>query len=177
MSAIDAAWLRMDRPTNLAIITSLALFPLNSFELNPDEYSIQTYAIFHVVTFGTFAVLFGGTYFVTIGYFVGLLIGARAATFFDSTGYVGILYPEVGAFGMIFAFLMITDPRTTPTRHSLRFIFGFAVAMGVLGLRSLQVAFPNFLALFGVTLATFILSFAFPDIYRRVKVEKPATAA
>ena len=159
-------------PTNFAIILGLALFPLNSFELNPDEYSVHTYAILHVLTFGVLAIAFGGTYFVTIGYFVAILAGAWAAPWFGWTGWVGVLYPEIGAFGVIFAFLMITDPRTTPTRHSYRFLFGLAVGVGVLVLRSLQVCYPNFLALFAVTLTTFALSFVFPSIYR-----KPAAAS
>ncbi|CAN5518425.1 hypothetical protein BH09MYX1_BH09MYX1_00800 [soil metagenome] len=154
-------------PTNYAIIIGLALFPLSSFELNPDEYSIHTYAIVHVIVFGVLATGFGGTYFVTIGYFCGLVLGARFAPLFGWTGWVGVLYPELGAFGMIFAFLMITDPRTTPQRNSYRLLFGLAVAAGVLILRSLQVSFPNFLALFLVTLTTFGLSFIFPSIYKK----------
>lgn len=154
-------------PTNYAIIIGLALFPLNSFELNPDEYSSHTYAIGHVIAFGTLAIAFGRTYFVTIGYFCGLILGARFAPMFGWTGWVGVLYPELGAFGMIFAFLMITDPRTTPQRNAYRLIFGLAVAFGVLLLRSLQVSFPNFLSLFLVTLATFGLSFIFPSIYKK----------
>lgn len=163
-------------PTNFAIILGLALFPLNSFELNPDEYSVHTYSIAHVVTFGVFAVAFGGTYFVTIGYFAGILAAAAAAPWFGWTGYAGVLFPEIGAFGMIFAFLMITDPRTTPGRHVLRFAFGLAVALGVLVLRNLQVAYPNFISLFVVTLCTFALSFVFPSIYakRAAKVARVA---
>jgi hypothetical protein len=164
-------------PTNFAIILGLALFPLNSFELNPDEYSVHTYAILHVLCFGVLAVAFGGTYFVTIGYFTGILAGAWAAPWFGWTGWVGVLYPEIGAFGVIFAFLMITDPRTTPARHSYRFLFGLAVAAGVLGLRSLQVCYPNFLALFAVTLSTFALSFVFPSIYQKRKVGVPQAAS
>jgi Na+-translocating ferredoxin:NAD+ oxidoreductase RnfD subunit len=93
---------------------------------------------------------------------------------FSSTGFAGILYPELGAFGIIFAFLMITDPRTTPASHSHKFLFGFVVAMGVLVLRALQVCYPNFIALFTVTLATFALSFVYPSIYKK---PAPATSA
>jgi enediyne biosynthesis protein E5 len=159
-------------PTNFAIVFGLALFPLNSFELNPDEYSVHTYAILHVMAFGMLAVAFGGTYFVTIGYFVGIVGAATFAPLFGWTGYAGVLFPEIGAFGMIFAFLMITDPRTTPARHPFKFLFGFAIAIGVLVLRSLQVAYPNFLSLFVITLATFALSFVFPSIYRSPKKTK-----
>lgn len=160
-------------PTNYAIIIGLALFPLNSFELNPDEYSSHTYAIGHVIAFGVLAITFGRTYFVTIGYFCGLILGARFAPLFGWTGWIGVLYPELGAFGMIFAFLMITDPRTTPQRNSYRLLFGLAVAFGVLLLRTLQVSFPNFLSLFLVTLATFGLSFIFPSIYKKEVAAPP----
>lgn len=154
-------------PTNFAIIAGLALLPINTFELNPDEYSISTYAIFHVMAFGILAVSFGGTYLVTIGYYLGLLGCALFAKTFTTTGWVGTLYPELGAFGTIFAFLMITDPRTTPARQSYRFLFGIAVAVGVIALRAMQVSFPNFVALFLVTLATFALSFKYPQIYEK----------
>jgi Na+-translocating ferredoxin:NAD+ oxidoreductase RnfD subunit len=163
-------------PTNYAIVLGLALFPLNSFELNPDEYSSHTYAIAHVVCFGVLAVSFGKTYMVTIGYFAGLILGARFAPLFGWTGWVGVLYPELGAFGMIFAFLMITDPRTTPQRNGYRLLFGLAVAAGVLLLRSMQVSFPNFLALFFVTLGTFGLSFVVKSIYRKESDDPAVTA-
>ena len=160
-------------PTNFAIIVGLALFPINTFELNPDEYSISTYAIFHVMAFGIFAIAFGGTYLVTIGYYLGLLFCAVFAKAFLTTGWVGILYPELGAFGTIFAFLMITDPRTTPARQSYRFLFGLAVAVMVITLRSMQVSFPNFVALFLVTLATFALSFKYRGIYKKPAPKLP----
>jgi hypothetical protein len=120
-----------------------------------------------VAAFGVLAIAFGGTYFVTIGYYLGLFVCALFAKTFLTTGWVGTLYPELGAFGTIFAFLMITDPRTTPARHSYRFLFGLAVALGVITLRSMQVSFPNFLSLFLVTLATYALSFEFPEIYKK----------
>lgn len=165
-------------PTNFAIVVGLALFPLNSFELNPDEYSVHTYSILHVMTFGILAVSFGGTYLITIGYFLGIVIAALlAAPLFHWTGYAGVLFPEIGAFGMIFAFLMITDPRTTPGRSSYRFVFGLAIAVMVIVLRSLQVAFPNFLALFVVTLATFAASFLFPAIYGKKATPLAAAAS
>jgi hypothetical protein len=152
-------------PTNFAIIIGLALFPVNTFELNPDEYSVSTYAIFHVVAFGTFAIAFGRTFMITIGYYLGLLACSVFSGALSTTGFVGALYPELGAFGTIFAFLMITDPRTTPVRHRYRFLFGFAVAVMVLMLRAVQVSFPNFVALFIVTVCTFGLSFFFPGVY------------
>lgn len=79
---------------------------------------------------------FGGTYLVTIGYYLGLFGCALFAKTFTTTGWIGILYPELGAFGTIFAFLMVTDPRTTSARQSYRFLFGLAVSPFRISLRS-----------------------------------------
>lgn len=154
-------------PTNFAIVIGLAIFPNHYFQLFADEYSIQNYPIFHVMAFGLGAIIFGRVWAVTLGWFVGILALGGIMQLFRDTGFRHVVYPELGAFAMIFAFLMITDPRTTPGTHRLRFLFGLSVAVVVTFLRQNHFAFPNFVGLFIVTTVTYALSLRWPWIYKK----------
>lgn len=159
-------------PTNFAIVSGLVLFSTHYFQLYPDEYSLHIYPIIHVIVIGSFAVWYGKTYLVTLGYFLGFLAWGVCAELYTTSGFLRTMLPEIGAFGMIFAFLMITDPKTTPKRSWLKFAFGFAVSTGTMILRYKQVAFPNFISLFIVSIGTYLLSFGFPGIYKKPAEKK-----
>lgn len=162
----------MFNPTNFAIIFCLAVLPIHYFQIYPDEYSLRVYPIIHVIIIGTLAVAYGRTLSVVLGYFVGLVCWGLVAEIFTTGGFVRAVYPEIGAFGMIFAFLMITDPKTTPASVPLKFLFGAAVGVMVLVLRTGRISYPNFVALFIVSILTYFLSFKYPVIFRKIKKTK-----
>lgn len=163
-------------PTNFAIVFGLVIFQSRFFQLYPDEYSLHIYPIVHVIVLGSLAVWFGRTYMVTIGYFCGFLIWGLFAQLVNDAGFYRTVLPEAGAFGMIFAFLMITDPKTTPKQNRLQLIFGCVVAFGVMILRGQKMAFPHFISLFIVTISMYLLSYVFPQIYKKAVKPIPAPA-
>jgi len=66
------------------------------------------------------------------------------------------LGPLMGASLQLFAFFMITDPKTTPTTRTGRIVFAFLVAMVDAVFRVNRVPNPQFYALFIVCLAAIV---------------------
>jgi Na+-translocating ferredoxin:NAD+ oxidoreductase RnfD subunit len=59
-----------------------------------------------------------------------------------------IIGPELNVGVILFAFLMITDPITSPRNHNLQWLFGFSIAAVNLILRYEQLYYSQFIALF-----------------------------
>lgn len=150
----------MFNPTNIAIVTGLVLIPRHYFEVRPDDFSQNIYPILHVFTFGMFAVYFGRTWTVTLSYFSSCCLISLLLTAFSYDTEIYFLGPEIGALGLIFMFLMITDPKTTPATRSGQYLFGASVAVILYVLRHFEVFYAHYFALFLVTLARGILEVA-----------------
>lgn len=168
MSAVAVAskyLLRIDEkrhafnPTNFAIIASLIFIPNESIEVRSDEFNLTYYAIGHVIFFGIFAVKLGGTWRVSASYFCSVLVLSGLLSLVHNESWIYYLGPELGAIGMIFMFLMITDPKTTPKSHLLQVFYGASVGLVLYVLRYFEVFYAHFLALFVVTLVRALLIF------------------
>ncbi len=142
----------MFNPTNIAIVIGLVLIPRHYFEVRPDDFSRNIYPILHVLTFGTFAVIFGKTWQVTLSYFATCCILSIILSALTGDTEIYFLGPEIGALGFIFMFLMITDPKTTPASKSGQLLFGASVAALLYLFRAFEVFYAHYFALFAVTL-------------------------
>lgn len=137
-------------PTNFAIVFALAFLPDLVF-VRPDDFSsLYTFRLM-IPVFGLLAILRGAVWRTTAGYFgtvlavglpVGMALGLKP---------LWILAPEVNTSTLIFAFLMITDPKSTPRTGWAQLGFGCLVALIHLTMRWIQVPFSPFVALFAVT--------------------------
>lgn len=159
-------------PTNIAIVLCLAFLPATTFDVRPDEFDVSIYSIFHVMSFGILAVYFGKTWRVTLGYVTGLFLFSAILSLLKADPFVYFLGPEIGAIGMIFMFLMITDPKTTPKNAGPQYVFGFAVAGVLYLLRWNELIYANYFALFLVTLTRGLLLF-----YKSVSPDVPPVVA
>ena len=146
-------------PTNIAIVICLAFLPSTFFDVRPDEFDVSIYSIFHVICFGTLAVYYGKTWRVSVGYFAGLVLLSVVMSFIKNDPFIYYFGPEVGAIGMIFMFLMITDPKTTPKSAPMQLLFGFAVASVLYVLRYNELIYANYFALFLVSLTRGVFLF------------------
>lgn len=142
----------MFNPTNVAIVTGLVLIPRVYFEVRSDDFSLGLYPILHVFLFGTVAVYLGRTWMVTLSYITTAFAISFASHLATDQSLIYFIGPELGAIGFIFMFLMITDPRTTPSSKIGQAVFGSAVAVVLYVLRAYEVLYAHFLALFLVTL-------------------------
>lgn len=144
-------------PTNFAIVSGLCLFPATTFNLLTDEYARNTYPLIHVTVLGILAVWRGKTWPVTVGYLGMMLLYSLVHSLFVPGSFIYWFGPEIGAIGLIFLFLMITDPKTTPASISGKFVFGISVAVAKIILKEFEIIYPQFLALFIVTLIRGVL--------------------
>lgn len=150
--------LRADRshifnPTNFAAVVLLAFLPFDWFAVWPDEFNTSLYPVVHVLIFGIFAVHLGGTWRVTAGYFACILLSSLVVSGGKMDELIYWLGPELGVRGMIFAFLMITDPKTTPRAHLAQIFFGAAIGIAHTLLKAEGILYAKFIALFAVTTA------------------------
>lgn len=138
-------------PTNFAIVAAIALFP-DYLQVRPDQFSSSQWLIVLIVSFGLLATLFGAVWRCTLGYFLTvLLVGLPVGHLVLGFKPLWILFPEINTSTLIFAFLMITDPKTAPRSKHYQILFGVAVALIHLWMRWQQIPFSPFIALFLVT--------------------------
>ncbi len=143
-------------PTNIAIVTCLALFPFSWFGIWPDEYNRSIYPMIHIAFFGTLAIVRANTWRVTLTYALSILLLSLPLSNGLWHEYLYWAGPEFGPRGFIFIFLMITDPKTAPQSARAQIVYGLSIAAAELLLRWNEIVFSKFIALFIVT-ALFLL--------------------
>jgi hypothetical protein len=146
-------------PTNFAITLGLTVFPIHWFGAWPDEYMLTTYPMIQVSLMGAIAVWLGRTYVVSLSYIAGLFIWL--SLFFPMSNLTDLVYaigPEFGAIGLIYLFLMITDPKTAPKNYYAQMFYGLSIALVHVFLRKHQLLYSRYVALFIVTLVYYFIS-------------------
>lgn len=140
-------------PTNFGITTALTFFPLHWFGSWPDEYMRSWYPMVHITAFGIVAVWLGRTMTVSIAYIFSVIF--CCFIFYPINDISSLIYavgPEFGAIGLIYLWLMITDPKTAPKDETHQMIYAFCIAFLHIFLRYNQYLYSRYVALFIVTL-------------------------
>jgi hypothetical protein len=151
-------------PTNFSITMALTFFPLHWFGAWSDEYMRSWYPMLHISAFGMIAVWLGRTYIVSFVYILSVIFWCLV--FFPVHNFSSLVYsigPEFGAIGLIYLFLMITDPKTAPTKYRPQALYAFTIAFVHIALRYNQYLYSRYVALFIVTLIYYAISF-FPAL-------------
>lgn len=146
----DAAGGHVFNPTNFAIVLAVALLP-DHLQVRPDQFSGSPWLMAQILVFGALAVARGARYRTTAGYYATVLALGLPAGIALGVKPLWILAPEMNTSTLIFAFLMMTDPRTTPSLPARQWLFGGGVALVHLALRYTQVPYAPFIALFVLT--------------------------
>jgi Na+-transporting NADH:ubiquinone oxidoreductase subunit NqrB len=146
---LDARGRHVFNPTNFAIVFAVAFLPDYLF-VRPDQFSGSPWLMAQIVLFGLLAIVRGARYRTTLGYYATVFLVGVPTGVALGLKPLWILVPELDVATLIFAFLMMTDPRTTPERPSFQWAFGAAVAAVHLSLRYMQVPYSPFIALFVV---------------------------
>ena len=137
-------------PTNVAIVFGIIVLP-EFLNVRIDSFSTHIFSLCCVVFFGTLAIIKADSWRITLGYFMGIcLIGIPAAYIMDLPLLL-ILGPEANVGVLLFAFLMMTDPQTSPREKKAQWIFGFIIAAVNLFLRYEQLYYSPFISLFIVS--------------------------
>lgn len=134
-------------PTNVAIVFAIIVLP-EFLNVRVDSFSTHIFSVSCIVFFGILATLRADSWRITLGYFAGICaIGIPAAMILNYPVMI-VLGPELNSGIILFAFLMITDPQTSPRSHLYQWLFGFSIAAVNLVLRYEQLYYSQFMALF-----------------------------
>jgi Na+-translocating ferredoxin:NAD+ oxidoreductase RnfD subunit len=145
----DAASRHVFNPTNFAVVFSVAILS-DHLLVRPDQFSGSPWLMVQIVLFGALAITRGARFRTTLGYYAAVLCFALPVGTLLGKKPLWILAPEMNTSTLIFAFLMLTDPRTTPEVPARQWAFGVGVAVVHLCLRYFQVPYSPFIALFVV---------------------------
>lgn len=146
-------------PVNLAITLALTFFPQHWFVSWADEYMISWYPMLHVCLFGVIAVWLGKTITISFTYILSVIF--CCFLFYPINNISSLVYaigPEFGAIGLIYLWLMITDPKTAPKDEGHQMIYAFSIAFLHIFLRYHQYLYSRYVALFVVTLFYYALT-------------------
>ena len=149
---VDERGRHVFNPTNVAIVGALAFLP-NFVSVRPDDYSAWLGFRLMIPLFGLCAALGGARFRCTLGLRGLPGVTGRAAGVVLGVKPLWIVMPELNTSTMIFAFLMMTDPRTSPASPRGQLAFGACVALVHHWMRWSQIPFSPFVALFAVTAA------------------------
>jgi hypothetical protein len=135
-------------PTNFAICMGLAFMPKEYLDLRADEYSCTLIIPIFTTFMGLAAVSLAGVWRVTLSYFAGWTVLSWLGAKLTDESFYYFWGPEVGAIGLIYMFLMISDPQSTPKGPWAQFLYGASIALILLIFRLFEIFFANFWALF-----------------------------
>ncbi len=144
-------------PTNFAITASISFFPIYWFAAWPDEYMVHWYPMLHVTLFGIAAVWLAKSWIISLAYLFGVFFSLQI--FYEPKNLSDLVYtfgPELGTVGLIFLFLMITDPKSSPRKVGQQIIYGALIAFIHIFLRYQEFLYSRYIALFGVTLLYYV---------------------
>lgn len=144
-------------PTGITILSMVAFFP-NYVFVRGDQFNGTILPFFSLVFFGVMATTRANRWRSTVCYllssFITCLIITSVSTSYE---FVRLFGPDFGAEGLLFMFLMFTDPRTSPNRPGGQVIYGVLIGILNITFRSVELAYSQFLALFMVS--SFIMPF------------------
>ncbi|MBI1362503.1 MAG: hypothetical protein GC134_00775 [Proteobacteria bacterium] len=134
-------------PTNFAIVCAILTMP-NLLDYRTDVFSTGFWTILTICTFGPLATWRGNSWRATLGYFAGILmVGVPIGA---TMGYhpLWVIGPEVNTSTLIFVFLMLTDPQTSPRAPKAQWAYGITLGVLALALRHWEFYYYQFIALF-----------------------------
>lgn len=153
-------------PTGLTILVMIAFFP-NYVFVRGDQFNGTYFPFFSVLFFGTCAILRADRWRATVSY---LCVSALTSLVYSSVSgrleLIRLFGSDFGTEGMLFMFLMFTDPKTCPKSHLNQKIFGVTLAILNVSFRAHELAYSQFLALF---IASSFLTPAFATPFDRVR--------
>jgi enediyne biosynthesis protein E5 len=157
-------------PTGFAIVILLALLPPYYFRVYGDEFNLHFFLIAQVLFFGILATVVSKRWLMSASYMAAMFFLALMFSQITPRGFLFYAGPELSANGLLFIWLMMPDPRTTPETKKSQIIIGCAVAALNLFLRHQEVLYSQFISLFTVaSLRTAISAFQLDHFSRKLK--------
>jgi Na+-translocating ferredoxin:NAD+ oxidoreductase RnfD subunit len=126
-------------PSNFGLTVLLILAPATVTTLAA-QWSGSMLVVMLVLIVGGFTSFRVSRWDLVVSFIVGFCLMAFIEQAITHSGYAFVYGPTLGAAFQIFAFSMLTDPKTTPQTRLMRIVFGLAVAVldGILRLMNIQ---------------------------------------
>lgn len=126
-------------PSNFGLTVLLILAPATVTTLAA-QWSGSMLIVTLVLIVGGFTSFRVSRWDLVASFITGFCVMAFIEQVFSNRGYAFVYGPMLGASFQIFAFSMLTDPKTTPDTRRMRIVFGLAVAVldGILRLMNIQ---------------------------------------
>lgn len=134
-------------PTGFAIIAMLTFFP-NYLFVRGDQFNGSLIPIMSVVGWGSLAIIKADRWRLTVSYLLTALLISLIYCGLTPHRFLLLFGPDLGTAGLLFMFLMFTDPKTSPKDHNKQIFQGVVIAGLNLFFRIKQYAYPQFVALF-----------------------------
>lgn len=138
-------------PANFGIVFTLALFGSTTYQFMNNQFILYFVALVITIVMGILIVVKAGRFTLTMTYLAAtsLLVYLFAPLF--GFGRLELLGVNFSAAGLLYAFFMLPDPKTTPGSLNGQILFGLATAVVSSALRLNQILHDPFIALFVVT--------------------------
>lgn len=134
-------------PSGVAIVVLLAILPTHYFRLYGDEFNLNVFLIVQVLFFGILATSASNRWTMALSYMATNLVGSVLMMLVHDRSFLYFIGPELSANGLLFIWLMMTDPRTTPDARKSQAIAGAAIAALNLIFRHEEILYGQFIAL------------------------------
>ncbi|MFC0416244.1 RnfABCDGE type electron transport complex subunit D [Cytobacillus solani] len=142
-------------PNNLAMV--LVLFLIPSYAVSTPKQWTNGFTIMALVLLlGVIACYMANRLDIVSSFLVGFVAFALIRHFVFGAPLFAALGPLLGASLQLFAFFMITDPKSTPTTRKARIFFGISVAFIDAIFRINAIPNPQFYALFIISALSII---------------------
>ncbi|WP_214483041.1 RnfABCDGE type electron transport complex subunit D [Bacillus sp. SM2101] len=142
-------------PNNVAVV--LVLFFLQEYAVSTPKQWSNGYLIMAVILcLGLIATYLANRLDVVLTFLGGFTVFGLFRHFVLGAPLFAAIGPLFGAGLQLFAFFMITDPKSTPTTRKSRIIFALLVAFVDAVFRVYRIPNPQFYALFVISLLTII---------------------
>jgi enediyne biosynthesis protein E5 len=126
-------------PSNFGLTVLLILAPATVTTLAA-QWSGSMLIVTLVLIIGGFTSFRVSRWDLVVSFIAGFCVMAFIEQMITQRGYAFVYGPILGAAFQIFAFSMLTDPKTTPETRRMRIVFGLALAVldGILRLMNIQ---------------------------------------
>lgn len=135
-------------PIAFSIVFCLSVLPTDLVFIKPDQFSVDTYPIIQCFILGIPLGIIANRWRLSLSFYATIFVIALTAHVAGLASFWWIMGPELSVLIIVFAFFMITEPKTSPTTNHGQIVFGIACAVLHLSFRYYEILYSEFLALF-----------------------------
>jgi Na+-translocating ferredoxin:NAD+ oxidoreductase RnfD subunit len=152
-------------PTCFAIVfCSIALSEF--LFIRPAQMNAHIFPSLIIVGFGSIALWLTKRWIQFASYYLITIVLSAALPLLTQQKGIMVIGPELGSYGLLFAFLMFSDPKTSPQNSYKQWIFGGSIALLNQLLKTQEVVYSNFISLFVICIVF--------QLFSKTETKKPA---